>query len=203
LKDEFGASDTVLVPNGVDRIQFESAARAKAPAPTVGFMNSGKRFKASHVAIEALRLVQRAEPDLRIVSFGSSPLPRHHGLAHVTYALRPRKERIADIYRSADCWIISSESEGFGMPGLEAAACRCPVVSTRCGGPEDYVLDGKSGHLVEVGDPQGLAERVLDVLRLEPDAWRRMSEASYGMARRFDWDRSAEMLEKALIERLT
>ena len=85
------------------------------------------------------------------------------------------------------------------MAGLEAAACRCPLVCTRCGGPEDYVEEGINGHLVHVGDANGMAERILTVLSLDDLEWRAMGEASYAIAKRFDWDRSAEVLEAALL----
>ena len=78
--------------------------------------------------------------------------------------------------------------------------CRCPVVSTRCGGPEDYIRDGENGRLVRVGDVGAMTDAILDVLALDEAAWRRMSEAAYDMSRAFDWDQSAELLEKALLE---
>ena len=88
------------------------------------------------------------------------------------------------------------------MPGIEAAACHCPIVSTRCGGPEDYIEDGKSGYLVDVGDSDKMAECIEKILKLDDDNWRKMSEASYQISLNFDWDKSAEILEKALLEKL-
>ena len=96
-------------------------------------------------------------------------------------------------------WIISSSSEGFYMPGIEAAACRCPLVSTRCGGPEDYIQEGVSGFLVVIGDAVEMAMQILEILRLGDDEWRRMSEASYQTSLQFDWNRSAEILEDAIL----
>jgi glycosyltransferase involved in cell wall biosynthesis len=113
--------------------------------------------------------------------------------------VRPPQDQIPTIYRRADLWLVSSISEGFGMPGLEAAACRCPVVSTRCGGPEDYVHDGVSGYLVPVGDAKEMGRRIVDVVTLDDQNWRRMSEASHAVARTFNWERSAELLESALL----
>ena len=84
------------------------------------------------------------------------------------------------------------------MPGLEAAACRCPIVATRCGGTEDYVRDGENGFLVPVGDARMMADRILDVLRAPAASWSEMSEASYSISKEFDWDRSAEKLERFL-----
>lgn len=84
------------------------------------------------------------------------------------------------------------------MPELEAAANHCPLVSTDCGGPADFVREGENGHLVPVGDVEALADQVGRILALPDDDWRRASEASYRIAREFDWDRSAEKLEASL-----
>ena len=97
---------------------------------------------------------------------------------------------------------MSSTTEGFGLPGLEAAASHCPVVATRCGGPEDYVHDGETGYLVEVGDVEQMARRILDVVRLPEPSWREMSSKSYELARGFRWEHSAERLERALLDAL-
>ncbi len=86
------------------------------------------------------------------------------------------------------------------MPGLEAAACRCPVVATRSGGPEDYVRDGVSGRLVPVDDPVEMATAIAEVLSLDEAAWATMGQASHELASCFDWDRSAETLEEVLVQ---
>ena len=201
MAEEYDDHNAVLVPNGVDWSQFNSTPRARQAQPTVGLMYSVKAWKGSDTAFEAIRLVQRTVPNLRVIAFGTDAPPEGVSTpANLEFHLMPRHSQIAGFYRSADCWIVSSVSEGFGMPGLEAAACRCPIVSTRCGGPEDYVDHGVSGRLVPVSDPVAMSEALLQVLSLDDAAWRRMSEASYAIAKRFDWDRSAEILERALIE---
>jgi glycosyltransferase involved in cell wall biosynthesis len=85
------------------------------------------------------------------------------------------------------------------MPGLEAAACRCPLVATECGGVADFVREGVNGHLVPVGDWQAMADRIERLLTRPAVEWRRMSSASHDIAREFDWDRSAELLEAFLL----
>ena len=55
---------------------------------------------------------------------------------------------MSDFYRALDVFVIPSFQEGLGIVGPEAMACGCPVVSTRCGGAEDYVRDGANGFLV-------------------------------------------------------
>jgi glycosyltransferase involved in cell wall biosynthesis len=135
-----------------------------------------------------------------VIAFGNKPLlPTDDPPANLEFFLRPEQDQIPQLYRRADCWLVSSITEGFGMPGLESAACRCPVVSTRCGGPEDYTQDGVSGYLVDVGSPKQMAQRILDVVTRDDATWRQMSEASRHIASGFNWARSAEILEEALL----
>lgn len=56
---------------------------------------------------------------------------------------------LAPLLRSLDLFVIPSHQEGLCIAGLEAMACGAPVVSTRCGGPEHYVIPGQTGALVE------------------------------------------------------
>jgi len=129
-------------------------------------------------------------------------MAEHEPPTWLEYHLRPDQRDIPRLYQEVDCWIVPSTTEGFGMPGIEAAACHCPIVSTRCGGPEDYVEHGRSGFLVPIGDADAIAEAVGRVLRLDNEQWRAMSQASYEISRCFDWDRSALLLQNELVRAL-
>ena len=67
-----------------------------------------------------------------------------------------RKEFADELLRS-DCFVLASQSETFGIVYAEAMAAGVPVISTRCGGPEDFI-DEKSGILVPVDDAWALKE---------------------------------------------
>ncbi|MGH8476434.1 MAG: glycosyltransferase [Methylococcales bacterium] len=45
--------------------------------------------------------------------------------------------------------VLSSKLEGFGNVIIESMAAGCPVIATRCGGPEDIIRDRYNGLLVE------------------------------------------------------
>lgn len=199
MAEEYGDPNAILVPNGVDWSQFDSSSRGKANTPTVGMLYGTQGWKGADTAFDALRLVKDRLPNLRAIAFGSHlPLPEHNPPPWLEYHLLPAQAEIPRLYQQTDCWIVPSTTEGFGMPGLEAAAGHCPIVSTRCGGPEDYVDDGKSGFLVPVGDSSAMADAVSRVLSLDNEQWQSMSSSSYEMSKRFDWDRSARILSDAL-----
>jgi glycosyltransferase involved in cell wall biosynthesis len=60
-----------LAPCGVDTSFFlDQERKARAGAPTVGFVYSNNAMKGSPVCIEAIRLARQSIPDLRAVAFG-------------------------------------------------------------------------------------------------------------------------------------
>lgn len=200
MAEEYGDPDAVLVPNGVDWPQFDSKPRERASKPTVGMLYGPQKLKGADTAFDALRRLRGQFPELRAIAYGAHmPSREHKAPSWLEFHLQPQQDEIPQLYQQADCWIVPSTTEGLGMPGLEAAACHCPIVSTRCGGPEDYVEDGVSGFLVPVGDSVAMADAVRRVLELPDEQWRAMSRASYAISRRFDWDRSAEILQNALV----
>jgi len=70
------------------------------------------------------------------------------------------------VLAALDVIVCASHEEGFGLAVVEAIAAGVPVVSTRCGGPDDVIEHGLTGLLVPVDDPLRLAnvvERLLAV----------------------------------------
>tara|TARA_Y100001960_G_scaffold332384_1_gene432682 strand:- start:1299 stop:2486 length:1188 start_codon:yes stop_codon:yes gene_type:complete len=66
-------------------------------------------------------------------------------------------------YQSLDVFVICSFQEGLAISGLEAMACGVPVVSTKCGGPEDYIRHSRNGILCQF-DPDQIAKALTEIL---------------------------------------
>jgi glycosyltransferase involved in cell wall biosynthesis len=198
-REKFGDTTVSHVPNSVDQKQFYAAPRGKQTVPTVGLLYSKSRFKGCSTSLAALKRVAAALPSLRVICFGAQPpglrlrLPEGAEFHH-----QPPQDKIKDLYKQCDVWLCGSCREGFHLPPLEAMACRCPVVSTRVGGPMDIIEEGVNGHLVELGDESALADRVLRVLHLPQEKWIEMSEAAYRIATRYTWDDATDLFETAL-----
>ncbi|MFN7015814.1 MAG: glycosyltransferase [Fimbriimonadales bacterium] len=71
--------------------------------------------------------------------------------------------------KRAAVFALSSRWEGFGNVLVEAMACGTPVVATDCpSGPREILEDGKWGKLVPVGNPEALAEAIIETLKQPP-----------------------------------
>lgn len=69
---------------------------------------------------------------------------------------------------NANCFILASNYETFGVVLIEALACGTPCIATRCGGPED-IINHDNGILVEVGNQselEGAMKYMLDNYKL-------------------------------------
>jgi glycosyltransferase involved in cell wall biosynthesis len=200
LKEKYDVNDVIVVPNGIERVQFDSHAREKNITPTVGFVFSPHPIKDMDTALEALILVQKSIPSLRVMAFGAYSINfDSHVINNFQYYHRPPQHKIPEIYRKTDCWFLSSLSEGLPMPMLEAAACHCPIVATDYGGAIDIIENGVNGYIVPPKKPEMLAKALISILNLPNGQWKKMSESSYEVSKKFDWDRSAEILEEALL----
>lgn len=69
------------------------------------------------------------------------------------------EEGLPEFFRSLDVFAIPSFQEGLNIAGIQAMACSVPVVSTRCGGPQDYVIDNETGYLAGF-DGAGMAQAI-------------------------------------------
>ena len=188
------------VPYGVDFEQFNAPPRQKQGVPTVGMLYSKTPFKGCDTSFAALKQVAATLPALRLVCFGAEyPGPLRLRLPpYAEFHFQPRQDSLKHIYAQCDVWLCGSNREGFHMPPMEAMACRCPVVSTRVGGPVDMIQEGENGYLADIGDADGLANGVLRVLNLPPEDWQKMSDAAYSTASQYTWEGATDLFEEAL-----
>ena len=86
-------------------------------------------------------------------------------------------------FQSADCVVLPSLNETFGVVLIEALACGRPVIATRCGGPED-IVDACNGLLVEPADTAGLGLAMVRMGRTKseypPERLRQDCDARFG-----------------------
>ena len=105
--------------------------------------------------------------------------------ARVEFAGHVDKPRLAELYRNAECLVLPSRYEGFGLPVVEAMASGTPVVAAAAGAVPEVA--GDAAVLVEPGRPQALADGVRRALAERE----RLVRAGLEQARRFSWSETA------------
>lgn len=99
---------------------------------------------------------------------------------------------------AADCYVLPSYHEGFGMSILEAEAMGLPVIVTDIPGPRDAMIDGKTGIRIEKQNVKKLAEAMV-FLYENPDIAKEYGKAGrIFAASNFD---QKQMLEYILSDR--
>ena len=195
---QFGDRTASLVPNSVDLDQFRAAPRGKQPVPTVGTMYSTIHWKGTDICLRAVEIARRDVPELCLVAFGHTPpsadLPLPAGTEYVAH---PPQDRIRETYGRCDAWLYGSRSEGFGLPILEAMACRTPVIGTPAGAAPELIGPG-GGTLVGYDDPNAMAQAIVKTCRLPDPQWRQVSDTAYATATSYTWDQAADRFESAL-----
>jgi glycosyltransferase involved in cell wall biosynthesis len=172
LRDDWHVPAAKLVriynPVPVERAHAASAdeiARRPPVIVSMGRLAAQKQFSA---LVEAFA---RVRPDARLVIFGEGP-DRDDLLAQA------RRLNVAErldlpgyqndpwpCYSEGRCFALTSSTEPFGNVVVEALASGLPVVSTKSGGPEEILMHGRFGELVDSGDIEALAsaiDRALD-----------------------------------------
>jgi colanic acid/amylovoran biosynthesis glycosyltransferase len=96
---------------------------------------------------------------------------------HVQLHGRVSQDRVRDLMRQADVFLLSSLSEGISNAALEAMACGLPVVTTDCGGMRELVSDGVEGFVVPPRQPEVMT-RELARLATNPKLRQRLGQAA-------------------------
>lgn len=192
--------DSVLVMNGVDIHHFDGPARNMNAAPCVGMLWAIHERKNVQLGLDAIIRLRALRPDLRAIIFGAHPRPDTLP-DWITYERRPPQKRIPEIYASCDLWLFSTRSEGFGLPLLEAMACRTPVLATRAGAAPDLIIDGVNGQLLPVTVTADAFASAADALLAQDAAsWRLMSDAAWQTAQQHGLDHAARAFEAAVTQ---
>lgn len=197
LKLRSGAKAIALVPNSVDTTVFQAPPRGKQRVPTVGFVYSESPCKGTDLALRAYELAKQRVPNLRLIVFGRelvADLPLPPGAKFVA---EPAQEQLKQLYGQCDAWLFSSREEGFGLPILEAMACRTPVIAFPAGAAPELLAQG-GGILVPPKDPEAMAKAIEQVCQMPETEWKRLSSAAYATATNYTCEQATDQFEAAL-----
>lgn len=153
------------------------------------------KYKGLEYLIEAMKLLQDQMSEARLYILGKGPeeenlktLVKKLGLVGTVEFIReaiPNYE-MPSLYGECDIYVQPSIIEPYGIAVLEAMACGKPVVGTKVGGMLDTIKNGATGFLVEPGNAEEIADRIM-ILRDENKRAEMGIRARKWVVDNFDW----------------
>ena len=163
----------VIIPNVVNEFEFVDR-RADFKNEIFTFITVGliSEQKGIDLLLKAIAIVKKHyKKDVRLKVCGDGRildslkgLSRELGITEsVIWVGSIARDQIIKELLSSEAYVCSSRHESFGIAPVEAMACGLPIVSTRCGGPNDYI-NVVNGILVNNEDVNDLAKGLSEMI---------------------------------------
>lgn len=121
--------------------------------------------------------------------------------SHIIPVGRIDFEQIVTLLSESDIFCLPSFSEGFSTSILEAAACRCYILTTARGGAKELLINDEYGCVILNNQEELLYDSLMDIIN-NPDKRKRGIELTYQRIRdNFTWDIVAHNVEKICEEK--
>jgi PEP-CTERM/exosortase A-associated glycosyltransferase len=186
------AAKVTVIPNAVDIEDFSTDGQRDAALAqqlgldgktVLGFIGSFYAYEGLNILLDALPALLAADPGIRVLLVGGGPQDaalkeqaRRLGVeGQVVFTGRVPHDQVQRYYNLVDALVyprLRMRLTDLVTPlkPLEAMAQGRVLVASDVGGHHELIEDGKTGMLFKAGDPQALAQRVLDLLRARA-AW--------------------------------
>jgi len=173
----------VVIPNGVDGSMFTTSVNGHGRMPgQILFVGAVRPVKGVDILLKSMRLLADRGVSTQVVLVGEAYYGAYRqeeirlkqmvsdlGLEHrVQFVGKKAPHELVGYMQQCAALVLPSRAESFGMVLVEALACGTPVVTTRCGGPEEIVNE-HVGVLVPPEDPEALASGIEHVLEHNAD----------------------------------
>ena len=185
---------SMIVPNGIDDFWHENRyLRHSDIGPMTrelslvyaGRIDKNKNSPAVQKAMEILRaqyydtrltVIGRIDDKAEAAAVRSDPYTKCYKAVE--------KERLINVYRKSDIFVMPSHSETFGLVYAEAMSQGLPVIYTKGQGFDGQFKEGTAGFAVDDNDPVDIAEKIKLVCRSYPQ----ISANCTKLCSRFTWD---------------
>ncbi|MDH4123732.1 MAG: glycosyltransferase family 4 protein, partial [Thermoplasmata archaeon] len=214
LHEKFGIDSTVI-HNGIDltRFPFRDGHRE----PFILFVGGMEARKGLEFAIQTLEILARRGRDLKLIAIakpGFKGTETRQWFDHLIdrCGLNSKVEiremvsdsELRELYSRASVFLLPSRMEGWGLSIMEAMASGCPVIATPVGGVTEFVSDGETGILIDLGDLHGFAgaiERLLDDEKLRDKLTHSARESLWKYTWKSAAEKTIELYMKIIVER--
>jgi len=199
IKKEFNKEIEKVIPCGVATNDFFYDDNKKKDLNNVLLYYDPSARKGGEDGIKALKIVLKKISNLKVKIFYGVKKPNIVA-PNVEFVKRPiSTEKLRALYNESGIFVYPSRYEGFGLPPLEAASCKCAIITTDVGAISDYFVDNQTAKIVKPNNVNDLANAMIMLLENKLFA-SEMAEKSYLASKKFGWENSVVKLNKLLNE---
>ncbi len=188
-----------LLPRGVDTKRFHPDKRGDILESRFNVPKGKRLLYVGRVSkeknlprlAEAFKVLREVMPDAQLVITGDGPYRQQMATqladCNCTFTGYLHGEELPQVYASCDLFVFPSKTDTFGNVVLEAQAAGLPVVVTNVGGPQENLVPGETGLVVEADETGAYTEAIRAILN-DPEKHERMRRAAraYIDARSFE-----------------
>jgi L-malate glycosyltransferase len=182
----FNKREINVVPNVIDVDKFIVSGEKKPDGFNIGLLGGmGTRIKGVDILLQAVSMIRKVNVKAHIGGAGKY-LDEYRQMAKdlgidekCLFYGEITSETKAEFYSRMDIYIMASRRETFGVVVVEALASGIPVISTRCGGPEE-IITKETGLLIEKENPAELA-RAIESISEKMDLFDRQAIRKYAV----------------------
>ena len=201
LAEGLAPASIAVIPNGVDRPRHESAGVAAEQRTRVITVANLRPEKNHETLIAAADLLSADFPDVEFQIVGDGP--RRSELESRVRSRRlddrvsflGHREDVGRLLSEASIFALPSRSEAFPNGAIEAMAAGLPVVASAVGGLLDLIEHGRTGLLIEPGNPTALADALRQLLTNQTAAARIGEHARAHVQQRYSFERMVKAFE--------
>ena len=113
--------------------------------------------------IKAFKEIENEFPNAELWIVGDGP-ERNKLELHNKIKFFGNQNDVGNYYSQADTFLLTSNSEGWGLVVIEAAAYGLPIIMTDVGCADEVIINGESGIIIPIGDKKALVRNMKRII---------------------------------------
>lgn len=158
----FKITNSTYIPNYVNENEFTLDPQ-KQRTSDILFVGRLEFQKGPDILFEALEKLDIRDLSIKVVGEGSMlkrlKIKSKNKKYKATWLGNVGQDKVVEMLLESNFLVLPSRHEGLPFIIIEAMACGLPVISTRCGGPEEMITE-ETGILIEPENPEQLAKAI-------------------------------------------
>lgn len=201
------SENVTVINNGVNIVRPKKGV-GKEKRKTAVYLGALSRDKGVEDALEAFSIINKEDPSWQFWIIGKGDESYVRKLKAIVNRLGLGNklkfwgyvpdEKKFELLARAHVMVNPSVREGWGLVNIEANAVGTPVVAYNAPGLRDSIVNGKTGLLADLCNPEGLASKALRLID-DSELYSRFQKEAVAWSRKFKWKeagrKSVELLE--------